>query len=101
MTIPTEALLVAVIAFPFVGSCLAAVFRANARNAEAYLAGIVALSVFAFMMVAYPRVVDGGVVRYQATWLPELGLNFSLRMDGLAWVLATLVSGIGFLVVLY
>src|SRR6185436_14771038 len=30
-----------------------------------------------------------------------LGLNFTLRLDGFAWVFAILVSGIGFLVVLY
>jgi hypothetical protein len=32
-------------------------------------------------------------------WIPELGLEFVLRLDGFAWVLATLVTGIGLLVV--
>ena len=34
-------------------------------------------------------------------WLPSLGLDFSLRMDGFAWLFAMLVTGIGVLVVLY
>ena len=34
-----ETLLIAIIAVPFMGSCLAALLPANARNAEAYLAG--------------------------------------------------------------
>ena len=34
-------------------------------------------------------------------WLPALGLNFTIRLDGFAWMFAVLVSGIGFLVVLY
>src|SRR6185312_10853148 len=49
----------------------------------------------------YPRVVGGGIVLYQAAWIPELGLEFKLRMDGFAWVLAALITGVGFLVVLY
>ena len=34
-------------------------------------------------------------------WLPDLGLDFTLRMDGFAWMFAALITGIGFLVVLY
>ena len=34
-------------------------------------------------------------------WLPELGLNFTLRMDGFAWMFAGLVTAIGLLVVVY
>ena len=41
------------------------------------------------------------VVRLDFAWLPALGLDFTLRMDGFAWMFAMLVTGIGFLVVLY
>ena len=34
-------------------------------------------------------------------WLPALGLDFGLRLDGLAWLFALLITGIGALVVLY
>lgn len=44
---------------------------------------------------------DGGVVRYSAAWLPQLGLDFSLRMDGFAWIFSMLVTAIGLLVVVY
>ena len=98
---PYETLLIAVLALPFVGSCLAALLRANARNAEAWLAGAVALIGLALVAAAYPRVIDGGVIRHTVEWVPDLGLEFSLRMDGFAWVFAMLVTGIGFLVVLY
>ena len=40
-------------------------------------------------------------MHYRMSWVPELGLEFDLRMDGFAWVMAALVTGIGFLVVLY
>ncbi|CDZ72050.1 Putative monovalent cation/H+ antiporter subunit A [Neorhizobium galegae bv. orientalis] len=49
----------------------------------------------------YPSVTDGGVLRFEGTWLPQLGLNFTLRMDGFAWLFSMLITGIGFLVVVY
>ena len=98
---PYETLLIAVLALPFVGSCLAALLRANARNAEAWLAGAVALTTLALLAASYPRIVNGGVIRHTVEWVPDLGLEFSLRMDGFAWMFAMLVTGIGFLVVLY
>src|SRR4051812_44561220 len=98
---PYEPLLIAVLAIPFVGSCLAAPLRANARNAEAWLAGTVALISLALIAFSYPRITDGGVIRHTVSWVPDLGLEFSLRMDGFAWVFAMLLTGIGFLVVVY
>jgi multicomponent K+:H+ antiporter subunit A len=101
MAISSAALLIVLLALPFGGSCLAAFFPANARNAEAYLAGAVALAALVLVIATYSEVIDGRVLQYRASWIPELGLEFSLRMDGFAWVLAALVTGIGFLVVLY
>jgi multicomponent K+:H+ antiporter subunit A len=95
------ALLVAIITLPFMGSCAAMLFRANARNAEAYLAGLVAVLCLGMLISLYPGVVDGGVLRYEIPWIPELGLTFSLRLDGLSWIMAALITGIGLLVVLY
>jgi multicomponent K+:H+ antiporter subunit A len=82
---PYETLLLAVLALPFVGSCLAAPLRANARNAEAWLAGAVALISLALLAGGYPRIINGGVIRQTIAWVPDLGLEFSLRMDGFAW----------------
>lgn len=96
-----ETLLIAIIALPFAGSCIAALFKVNARNAEAYVAGTVALVDLVLVLAAYSEVADGGVIRYRAEWIPDLRLEFSLRMDGLAWAMAALIAGIGLLVVLY
>lgn len=96
-----ENLLLLLILFPFIGSALAAILPTNARNAEAWLSGSVAILAFATAAYLYPLVADGGIVRYTREWLPELGLNFMLRMDGFAWMFSILITGIGFLVVLY
>jgi multicomponent K+:H+ antiporter subunit A len=96
-----ETLLITLMVLAFVGSSLAVLFRGKARNVAAYLAGVVTLLALALVIATYPRVVDGGVVQYQAARIPELGLEFNIRMDGFAWLMAALITGIGFLVVLY
>ncbi len=94
-------LLLTLIILPFLGSAIAAFLPANARNREAWLAGGVALAGVIITASLYPQVTAGDVVRFQADWLPDLGLSFTLRMDGLAWLFALLVLAIGTLVVLY
>jgi len=96
-----DVLLTILIVLPFVGSLLAATFRPNARNSEAWLAGGVALICLFLLIFAYPSLVEREVLRSEAEWIPALGLGFSLRLDGFAWMFALLVTGIGFLVVLY
>ncbi len=93
--------LVYLILLPFVGSLLAAVLPSNARNTESTLAGVIALYCTVQTALAFPQVEHGGVLREQIDWLPSLGLQLSLRMDGLAWMFCMLVFGIGSLVVLY
>jgi len=94
-------LLLALIALPFLGSCLAILFRVNARDGAAYFAGLISLTALALTTAMYSQVTDGGILQYTYDWVPELGLTFSLRMDGFAWIFAMLITGIGFLVVLY
>src|SRR3954463_12896191 len=93
--------LLAVLVLPFAGSFIAALLRVNARNAEAWLAGAVALTAFCLIGAAYPNVTNGGVVGWRTDWVAELGLAFVLRLYGVAWAFAMLITGIGFLVVLY
>jgi multicomponent K+:H+ antiporter subunit A len=94
-------LLIAVLALPFAGSVIAGLMRANARNAEAWLAASVCLIGLVLTSTTYPLLANGGVVKLTLAWVPELGLDFTLRLDGLAWALAMLVTGIGLLVVVY
>jgi len=94
-------LLILLLALPFAGSLCAALFPANARNAEAWLAGAVALAGLALTAFVYPEMSNGQILRLDLEWLPAYDLNFTLRMDGFAWMFSMLVTGIGFLVVLY
>lgn len=93
--------LLTLVALPFLGSLIAALLPANARNAESSLAGVIALACAVQAALYFPEIAAGGVIREELEWLPSLGLNFTLRMDGFAWMFSMLVLGIGALVVLY
>ena len=93
--------LVTLILLPFLGSVIAALMPANARNSESTLAGVIALVCATQAALYFPEIADGQVLRQEIAWLPSLGLNFTVRMDGFAWMFSMLVLGIGALVVLY
>ncbi|MDD2711708.1 MAG: monovalent cation/H+ antiporter subunit A [Simplicispira sp.] len=93
--------LIYLILLPFIGSLVASVLPANARNTESTLAGVIALGCAMQAALYFPDIADGGVLREEITWLPALGLNLVVRMDGFAWMFCMLVLGIGALVVLY
>ena len=93
--------LIFLIILPFLGSLLAAVLPTNARNTESTLAGLIALGCAIQVAMLFPEVADGGVLRQEIEWIPALGMNLIVRMDGFAWMFSMLVLGIGSLVVLY
>ncbi|HSV19322.1 MAG TPA: monovalent cation/H+ antiporter subunit A [Casimicrobiaceae bacterium] len=96
-----ETALILLIALPFAGSIAAMLLPANARNAAATLAGAVALASLFAALSCYGQVASGRVIRVAFAWLPAGGIDFALRMDGYAWMFAIIVTGIGFLVLLY
>jgi len=96
------ALLLPVLALlPFAGAVLV-LWSPNAQRMRAVsLAAAVAVAATAMVLAAAPAVFVGEVIRWQVDWMPQLGLAFGLRMDGLAWLFALLIGGIGMLIVLY
>ncbi|HEX5571524.1 MAG TPA: proton-conducting transporter membrane subunit, partial [Ktedonobacterales bacterium] len=90
-----------IVLLPFGASLLAAVLPTRARNWESLLAGGIAVAVAAALATLYPRVAGGEVLHDTVTWLPALGVDLTVRIDGFAWMFGMLVSVIGALVVLY
>lgn len=93
--------LLLILVLPFAGSLCAAVLKSSARNAEAWLAGLIAVSGVVQLILLYPQVSNGQVLALSLPWVPALGLTFSLRLDGFAWMFSMLITGIGALVVIY
>ncbi|WP_439271583.1 monovalent cation/H+ antiporter subunit A [Pseudochrobactrum sp. HB0163] len=89
------------IILPFIGCALTGLLRTNDRQVAVWFAGLAALAALLLTIALYPHIRAGGVLHSQLAWLPDYGLNVTLRMDGLAWLFALLVTGIGLLVVIY
>ena len=95
------ALLLLLVVLPFTGSLVAALLPTTARNLESLWAAAVALAVALPLALLYPRMAAGEILVERWSWLPALGVDIVIRLDGLAWMFALLVSGMGLLVVLY
>ena len=78
-----------------------AVLPSRSRTLSAVLAGAVALWGTVAVALRFGALTGGGVEVDRASWIPSLGLDLVLRLDGLAWVFSLMVYGIGALVVLY
>jgi multicomponent K+:H+ antiporter subunit A len=97
----TSALLLIMIALPFLGAVIAAGLPRHARTTAALLSWAVALFCVICLGLLWPEFQDGEVLQVEVPWIPALGLNLVLRLDGLSWLFSALVLGIGALVVLY
>src|SRR5687768_1474739 len=93
--------LVWIVILPFAGSLCAAFLPSHARNAAAWLVDVVAVICIALILLHYPQIAEGEVVRQSLQWAPGLGLDITFRLDGFAWLFAMLVTVMGALVALY
>ncbi|MFH1598697.1 MAG: monovalent cation/H+ antiporter subunit A [Pseudomonadota bacterium] len=89
------------LATPFVLALLVGLLPDHQRRAAAWLAGLAPVAGLVLLALMTPDVMSGEGVRSLVPWIPAMGLDLSLRLDGLAWMFAGLVLGIGALIVLY
>jgi multicomponent K+:H+ antiporter subunit A len=88
-------------ALPFVGALILSLMGNDQPRRAAWTAGLITLLGCALLAMLAPQVFAGEVLRWSVEWLPALDLRLGFRMDGLAFMFALLVLGIGALVVLY
>lgn len=93
--------LIWVVLIPFLLAPLALAAERLGRNAVALVAAAAPLAALAIVAAAAPAVLAGDIPALRIPWLPAVGLEFHLRLDGLALMFTVLVAGIGALVVLY
>jgi multicomponent Na+:H+ antiporter subunit A len=66
-----------------------------------YVAAVFPLAAFAHAIAVGGRVLAGDIPFTAYEWIRPLGIEISLRMDTLGWVMALVVSGVGALVMIY
>ena len=74
---------------------------AHFRRRTAWLAAAVTLASIGLLLSHTSAVMGGATVQSFATWVPEVGLNVGLRLDGLSLMFALLITGMGLLIILY
>ncbi len=73
-----------------------------ARPGPAFaLAALPSTATLVWLAANFPKIVDGDVVTSHVAWMPNLGVDLDLRLDGFAALMLLLVAGIGVLVVAY
>ena len=92
-------LLVSLILCPLLGSLVSWPARLRERLAPAYT--LVPILQLLIVVSLWTTVQEGNRLLLAWPWLPGLGLNLSLALDGLSWLFASLISGVGVLVFAY
>ncbi len=90
-----------VVALPFLGALLPGLMNNAGRQACAGVTFTVTLAAFIGLLTNLPAVLAGEVVTTGVDWLPSLGMNVNLMLDGLGFFFAMLILGIGLLIITY
>lgn len=91
-----------IILLPLVlGTTLVSWLKQFSREVTALGAIGVSLSSFLLLLSQAPAIFDGAVITQTWSWLPQLGIDFSFRLDSLGLLFALLISGIGTLIYIY
>ena len=90
-----------IVALPFFGALLPGLMNSAGRAACAGVTFTVSLLAFLGLMTNLPAVLAGEMVTARVDWMPILGLNFTLMLDGLGFFFAMLILGIGLLIIAY
>ena len=90
-----------IVALPFLGALLPGLMNSAGRVACAGVTFMVSLLAFIGLMTHLPAVMAGELVTARLDWIPLLGLNVTLMLDGLGFFFAMLILGIGLLIIAY
>lgn len=86
---------------PLIAALLLAVSGWRSARGLPVLCGAVALAAFAAVVSFFAPVTASGPLTASLPWAPEVGLNLTFYIDGLSLLFAGLITGIGFLVIVY
>lgn len=93
--------LLLIVALPFLGALLPGLMNQAGRAACSGVTFTVTLAAFIGLMTNLPAVMAGDTVLMRVDWIPTLGMNFTLMLDALGFFFATLILGIGLLIIAY
>ncbi|KQT48112.1 cation:proton antiporter [Devosia sp. Leaf420] len=98
---PTDFALPLLCILPFLASVLVLALPGRRNRGAVWITAAVAAILTILTLLLFPQVADGQALVTRTEWIPQFGLDITLRMDGLAWLFTVLITGIGLMVVLY
>lgn len=91
-----------IILLPLVlGTTLVSLLKQSSRRLTAFAAVGVSMTSLGLLLTQAREVFNGAVITQSWSWLPQLGIDFSFRLDALGLLFALLISGIGTLIYIY
>ncbi|MCX7515010.1 monovalent cation/H+ antiporter subunit A [Frateuria sp. STR12] len=96
---PYDTAALAILCLPFAASMVAPWLRG--RRAATGLMLVTAAIGLVLSAALHPALADGAALRSIVHWVPSLGLELVLRVDGFSWLFLMLICGIGLLVGVY
>lgn len=83
------------------GTTLVLWLKQFSRGVTALGAIGVSLSSFVLLLTQAKTVLSGNAILEQWQWLPQIGIDFSFRLDALSLIFSLLITGIGTLIYIY
>ena len=90
-----------ILLLPLAGILLPVLFARFGRTVSAWLTALMPALALGILLQHATEVFSGEVSVFSIPWVPLLGLNLSLHLDGLAFLFCLLILGIGLLIILY
>jgi multicomponent K+:H+ antiporter subunit A len=90
-----------IILLPLLGALLPPLTERFGRSVCAWSAALGPLIALGLLLGYLPYLFAGNTYFFSHDWLPQIGLNLNLHLDGLGAMFALLILGIGLLVILY
>ncbi len=93
--------LLLIVFLPLLGAMVPLWTERAGRNWCALSTALGPMVAMALLLMQLPSLLTGETLLFHQAWLPRVGLDLSLRLDGLSMMFALLILGIGLLVILY
>ncbi|MHB0776354.1 monovalent cation/H+ antiporter subunit A [Halomonas sp. WWR20] len=93
--------LLLILLLPLLGSLVPLIGSNERRNTCALLTVLAPAAALALTVSQMAPVLGGETLRLDIPWIPALGLDLALRLDGLSLLFTLLILGIGLLIILY
>ncbi len=85
----------------FLAAGLSLLISPKLARLKGFILAIFPLGVFVYLLFLIPTIAEKNVLETYHPWMPDIGLNLHLMLDGLSLIFALLISGIGAFILIY